>query len=56
MFEELLHLESNVNWSYGEALSMAYPLAKIDTINEETGDLNEDSALSLVVYGVNFAR
>uniref|UniRef100_A0A914C6N5 ANK_REP_REGION domain-containing protein n=1 Tax=Acrobeloides nanus TaxID=290746 RepID=A0A914C6N5_9BILA len=51
MFEELLHLESNVNWSYAEALSMAYPLAKIDTINEETGHLNEDSALSLVVYG-----
>ena len=32
---------------------MAYPLAKIDTINEETGDLNENSALNLVVSGDN---
>lgn len=32
--------------------SVAYPLARIDTINQETGQLNEDSALSLVVYGV----
>lgn len=55
MFEEILQLESTINWDYGEALSMAYPLAKIDTINEETGHLNEDSALSLVVYGVRRA-
>ncbi|KAH7712767.1 Protein OCR-2, partial [Aphelenchoides avenae] len=51
MFEEILKLESNVVWNYGDASSISYPLAKIDTINQETGQLNEDSALSLVVYG-----
>ncbi|KAH7718990.1 OCR-2 protein [Aphelenchoides avenae] len=51
MFDEILKLESNVVWNYGDASSISYPLAKIDTINQETGELNEDSALSLVVYG-----
>uniref|UniRef100_A0A183BPV9 Ion_trans domain-containing protein n=1 Tax=Globodera pallida TaxID=36090 RepID=A0A183BPV9_GLOPA len=51
MFEQILQLESEYVWDYGQASSVAYPLAKIDTINQETGDLNEDSALSLVVYG-----
>ncbi|CAD5218123.1 unnamed protein product [Bursaphelenchus okinawaensis] len=51
MFEQILQLESNVIWQYGDAASTAFPLAKIDTINQETGELNEDSALSLVVYG-----
>lgn len=52
MFDEILKLERNVVWNYGDASSISYPLAKIDTINQETGELNEDSALSLVVYGV----
>ncbi|KAH7718989.1 Protein OCR-2 [Aphelenchoides avenae] len=51
MFDEILKLESNIVWNYGDASSVSYPLAKIDTINQETGELNEDSALSLVVYG-----
>uniref|UniRef100_A0A915BMB3 ANK_REP_REGION domain-containing protein n=1 Tax=Parascaris univalens TaxID=6257 RepID=A0A915BMB3_PARUN len=51
MFEQILKLESDVVWMYGDASSHAYPLAKIDTINQETGYLNEDSALSLIVYG-----
>jgi hypothetical protein len=53
MFEAILRLESNDLWSYGSATSTEYPLAEIDTINQETGELNEDSALSLVTYGVN---
>jgi hypothetical protein len=53
MFEQILKLESNVLWKYGDAASTAFPLAKIDTINQETGELNEDSALSLIVYGVD---
>jgi hypothetical protein len=52
MFEHILRLESTDLWSYGLAASTEYPLAKIDTINQETGELNEDSALSLVTYGV----
>jgi hypothetical protein len=50
-FHLILQLESEYLWDYGQASSVAYPLAKIDTINEETGDLNEKSALYLVVYG-----
>jgi hypothetical protein len=56
MFEEILQLECSVVWSYGDAISIAYPLAKIDTIDEETGTMHDDSALSLVVYGVNLSR
>ncbi|CAI4222149.1 unnamed protein product [Auanema sp. JU1783] len=51
MFTEILEIEGERVWAYGDASSTAYPLAKIDTINEVTGDLNENSALSLVVYG-----
>uniref|UniRef100_A0A914YX26 Ion transport domain-containing protein n=1 Tax=Panagrolaimus superbus TaxID=310955 RepID=A0A914YX26_9BILA len=51
MFEQILQLESTVVWNYGEASSIAYPLAKLDTINQETGHLNEDSALFLAAYG-----
>ena len=39
-----------------KASSIAYPLAKIDTINEESGNLNENSALYLVVYGESEAH
>lgn len=53
MFEQILQLESYAIWHYGDASSTAFPLAKIDTINQETGELNEDSALSLIVYGVS---
>jgi hypothetical protein len=53
MFEQILKLESDILWQYGDAASTAFPLAKIDTINQETGELNEDSALSLIVYGVS---
>ncbi|CAL2041043.1 unnamed protein product [Caenorhabditis brenneri] len=51
MFDEILELEGDSVWAYGDASSTAYPLAKIDTINETSGELNEASALSLVVYG-----
>ncbi|VDN07291.1 unnamed protein product [Thelazia callipaeda] len=51
MFEQILKLEAHVVWTYGNASSYAYPLARIDTIDQETGNLNEDSALSLIVYG-----
>ncbi|KAI1696929.1 ion transport protein domain-containing protein [Ditylenchus destructor] len=51
VFEQILQLESSTVWNYGQSASVAYPLARIDTINQETGALNEDSALSLIVYG-----
>uniref|UniRef100_A0A0R3RSQ5 ANK_REP_REGION domain-containing protein n=1 Tax=Elaeophora elaphi TaxID=1147741 RepID=A0A0R3RSQ5_9BILA len=51
IFELILKLEADVVWIYGNASSHAYPLARIDTISQETGEMNEDSALSLTVYG-----
>lgn len=53
MFREILELEGDSIWAYGDASSTAYPLAKIDTINQETGEMNDASALSLVVYGTS---
>ncbi|TKR60912.1 hypothetical protein L596_028093 [Steinernema carpocapsae] len=51
MFDQILSLEGETFWVYGDASSIAYPLAKIDSINEETGGLNEDCVLNYVVYG-----
>ncbi|RCN36046.1 ankyrin repeat protein [Ancylostoma caninum] len=51
LFYLILELEGQSVWVYGEASCSSYPLTKIDTINEVTGEMNEESALSLVVYG-----
>ncbi|EYC11254.1 hypothetical protein Y032_0051g2101 [Ancylostoma ceylanicum] len=51
LFNLILELEGQSVWVYGEASCSSYPLTKIDTINEVTGEMNEESALSLVVYG-----
>ena len=52
MFDFMLQIESEQVWTYGGSNCIAYPLTKIDTIDEKTGNMNEDSALSLIVYGV----
>lgn len=52
MFDFMLQIESEQVWTYGGSNCIAYPLTKIDTIDEKTGQMNEDSALSLIVYGV----
>ncbi|GMT35954.1 hypothetical protein PFISCL1PPCAC_27251, partial [Pristionchus fissidentatus] len=51
MFTELLEFEAHTYWEYSNASNTSYPLARLDTINEENGDLDETSALSLIVYG-----
>ncbi|KAK6036231.1 ankyrin repeat protein, partial [Cooperia oncophora] len=51
LFNIILELEGESVWVYGEASCFSYPLTKIDTINEVSGEMNEQSALSLVVYG-----
>ncbi|PAV57531.1 hypothetical protein WR25_04828 [Diploscapter pachys] len=51
MFDFMLQIESEQVWTYGGSNCIAYPLTKIDTIDEKTGNMNEDSALSLIVYG-----
>ncbi|VDK48157.1 unnamed protein product [Anisakis simplex] len=50
MFEEVLKLEADVRWSHYGVAVISYPLENIDTINQRDGELNEDSALSMVVY------
>lgn len=52
MVELIIKFERDLIWQYGNATCAAYPLATIDTIDERTGELNQDSALSFVVYGV----
>ncbi|CAD6199037.1 unnamed protein product [Caenorhabditis auriculariae] len=51
MFDKILQLECEKVWTYGGSRCIAYPLTKIDTIDELSGEMNEQSALSLVVYG-----
>ena len=52
MFEQILAIERDILWTYGDVVCSAYPLAKIDSIDQQTGQLNQDSALSLITYGV----
>uniref|UniRef100_A0A0N4YPQ0 ANK_REP_REGION domain-containing protein n=1 Tax=Nippostrongylus brasiliensis TaxID=27835 RepID=A0A0N4YPQ0_NIPBR len=56
IFNIILELEGQSVWVYGSASCFSYPLTKIDTINEVTGEMNEQSALSLVVYGKTSAH
>ncbi|GMR60081.1 hypothetical protein PMAYCL1PPCAC_30276, partial [Pristionchus mayeri] len=56
MFLEILSMEGDTMWEYGPSSKTAYPLAKIDTINETNGGMNEESVLSLVVYGETTAH
>uniref|UniRef100_A0A914UT89 Ion transport domain-containing protein n=1 Tax=Plectus sambesii TaxID=2011161 RepID=A0A914UT89_9BILA len=51
MFEQILAFERDILWTYGDVVCSAYPLAKIDSIDQQTGQLNQDSALSLITYG-----
>ncbi|ULT89463.1 hypothetical protein L5515_007978 [Caenorhabditis briggsae] len=51
MFNKILQLECEKVWTYGVSQCVAIPLTKIDTIDEVTGEMNDTSALSLVVYG-----
>ncbi|GMT06183.1 hypothetical protein PENTCL1PPCAC_28357, partial [Pristionchus entomophagus] len=51
MFTELLEYEAFTYWEYSNASNCAYPLDCLDTVYEENGDLDDTSALSLVVYG-----
>ncbi|EFO88437.1 CRE-OCR-1 protein [Caenorhabditis remanei] len=51
IFNKILQLECEKVWTYGASQCVAIPLTKIDTIDEVTGEMNDTSALSLVVYG-----
>ncbi|GMS91670.1 hypothetical protein PENTCL1PPCAC_13845, partial [Pristionchus entomophagus] len=51
MFTELLECEAVPIANYANVTNAFYPLARIDTINQDNGDIDDTSALSLTVYG-----
>ncbi|XP_055856516.1 transient receptor potential cation channel subfamily V member 5 [Episyrphus balteatus] len=51
MFFHIMNIEREIYWQLGSITCAAYPLSKIDTIDRETGNINKDSALNLVVFG-----
>jgi transient receptor potential cation channel subfamily V member 5 len=51
MFFHILNIEREIYWQLGSITCAAYPLSQIDTIDIETGNINKDSALNLVVFG-----
>ncbi|KAK3576059.1 hypothetical protein CHS0354_018328 [Potamilus streckersoni] len=50
MYEHILENIRQVYWIYGNVTSAGYPLQDIDTITA-TGEIHENSALNLIVYG-----
>ncbi|KAJ8300412.1 hypothetical protein KUTeg_021931 [Tegillarca granosa] len=53
MYEHILEKVRQVYWIYGSVTCAGYPLKDIDTISP-SGEINKDSVLNLVVYGVRF--
>lgn len=51
MYEHILEKIRQVVWIYGNVTCAGYPLTDIDTI-AESGEINRNSVLNLVVYGV----
>ncbi|KAI9588044.1 transient receptor potential cation channel subfamily V member 5 [Glossina fuscipes] len=51
MFFHVMSIEREIYWQLGSITCAAYPLSKIDTIDEKTGNINKDSALNFVVFG-----
>ncbi len=51
MFEHILELDREVYWIYGNVTCAGYPLEHLDTISE-TGEINTNSAMYHIVYGV----
>lgn len=53
MFMYILKIEREIYWQMGSMACAAYPLEYLDTINTNTGHLNNDSAVNLIIYGVS---
>ena len=51
MYEHILEKIRQVMWIYGKVTCAGYPLKDIDTISEN-GEINKNSVLNIVVYGV----
>ena len=52
MFFHIANLEREVYWQIGNVCCSAYPIEQLDSINSKTGELNTQSALNLIVFGV----
>ncbi|ALC44528.1 nan [Drosophila busckii] len=51
MFFHVMSIEREIYWQLGSITCAAYPLLMIDTINQDTGNINKDSVLNFVVFG-----
>jgi len=51
MFFHVLNIEREIYWQIGSVACAAYPLTKLDTIDTETGGIQKESALNLIVFG-----
>lgn len=53
MFFHIMTIQRQVNWIFCNVGFVEVPLVGIDSINTEDGSCNEDSVLSIVVFGVS---
>lgn len=53
MFFHIANIEREVYWQIGNVCCSAYPIEQLDSINSSTGELQTQSALNLIVFGVN---
>ncbi|XP_043266847.1 transient receptor potential cation channel subfamily V member 5 [Venturia canescens] len=51
MFFHILNIEREIYWQIGSITCAAYPLSQVDTIDVNTGQISNNSALNLVVFG-----
>ncbi|KAK0165798.1 hypothetical protein PV328_004286 [Microctonus aethiopoides] len=51
MFFHIMNIEREIYWQIGSITCAAYPLSQVDTIDVNTGTINNNSALNLVVFG-----
>ena len=51
MFFHIASIERDIYWQVGNVTCSAYPLRYLDTIDSDTGELNTNSALNLIVFG-----
>jgi len=56
LFFHILNIEREIYWQIGSVTCAAYPLTQLDTIDEQTGSIQKDSALNLVVFGESVAH
>lgn len=53
MFFHILTIQRQVNWIFCNVGFVEVPLVGLDSINLETGNCDDDSVLSIVVFGVS---